>query len=199
MSFYYGNNYIFQGMIMGRNAVEFPKPTSWRDFDRLARRLMSAVHGVQFERWGPTDRREHGADAWAKLPDGKVLLLQCKGRSRSFGKPLSIANLDAAVREIDTFPHPVKELIILTTSPDTVALLDRADDLTEQRTRAGLSRVSLHGWHSIGNLIAQHEAAVQKYLRPRGRLWQRRRWALLAALALLLASAAFLPGFKISG
>jgi hypothetical protein len=186
-------------MNMGRSAAEFPKPASWQDFDRLGRGLMSAVHGVQFERWGPLDRREHGADAWARTPDGKVLLLQCKGRSRSFGKSLSIANLDAAVREIDSFPHPVHELIILTTTPDTVALQDRAEDLTEQRIKAGLSRVSLHGWHSIGSLLAQHEAALQGYLRPRHALWQRLRWLALAALAVLLTSVAFLPDLKLGG
>lgn len=183
---------------MGRNAVEFPKPASWQDFDRLARNLMSAVHGVQFERWGPLDHREQGADAWARLPNGKVLLLQCKGRSRSFGKSLSIANLDAAVREIDNFPHPVHELIILTTTPETVALQDRAEDLTEQRERAGLSRVSLYGWHSIGSLLAQHEGALQAYIRPRRRQWHSLRLLALLALATLLICLAFLPGFRLA-
>ena len=51
---------------MGRNDADYPKPASWQDFDRLSRSLMSAVHGVRFERWGPLDRREHGADAWAR-------------------------------------------------------------------------------------------------------------------------------------
>lgn len=178
---------------MGRIAAELRKPASWQDFDRLSRSLMSAVHGVQFERWGPADHRQHGADAWARLPNGKVLVLQCKGRSRSFGKSLSIANLDAAVRELDTFPHPVEELIILTTTPETVALQDRAEELTEQRAKAGLSRVSLHGWYSIGELISRHEAVLVSQLQPR--LWSRARWLLLLALAALLASA-LAPGFS---
>ncbi|KQW90248.1 hypothetical protein ASC94_21230 [Massilia sp. Root418] len=185
---------------MGRIVADYPKPASWQDFDRLSRSLMSAVHGVKFERWGPQDRREHGADAWARLPNGKVMVLQCKGRSRSFGKSLSIANLDAAVRELDGFPHPVEELIILTTTPETVALQDRADDLTEQRAKAGLSRVSVHGWYSIGSLIAQNEAALQDYFKSRRRVWHRLRWlavVVLAVLAVLLASFAFLPGLKL--
>jgi hypothetical protein len=173
---------------MGRIAAEFAKPASWQDFDRLSRSLMSAVHGVQFERWGPPDHRQHGADAWAKLPNGKVLLLQCKGRSRSFGKSLSIANLDAAVREIDSYPHAVEELIILTTTQDNVALQDRAEELSEQRAAAGLSRVSLYGWHSIASLMAKHEAALQDYFRPRRRFWLNLRWAGLL-FALLLAGA----------
>lgn len=173
---------------MGRIAAEFAKPASWQDFDRLSRSLMSAVHGVQFERWGTQDHREHGADAWAKLPNGKVMLLQCKGRSRSFGKSLSIANLDAAVREIDSFPYPVEELIILTTTQDTVALQDRAEELSEQRAAAGLSRVSLHGWHSIRELIARHEAVLNCTRPSRWRI----RLAYLAVCALLLAGAGFL-------
>jgi len=181
---------------MGRTAAEFAKPASWQDFDRLSRSLMSAVHGVQFERWGPPDHREHGADAWARLPNGKVLLLQCKGRSRSFGKSLSIANLDAAVREIDSYPHAVEELIILTTTQDNVALQDRAEELSEQRAAAGLSRVSLYGWHSIASLMAKHEAALQTQLPQRGRYRRRIRWLGLALLA--LASAAVLFGVKLA-
>lgn len=182
---------------MGRNVADYPKPASWQDFDRLSRSLMSAVHGVKFERWGPLDHREHGADAWAMLPNGKAVVLQCKGRSRSFGKSLSIANLDAAVRELDSFPHPVEELIILTTTPETVALQDRAEDLTEQRAKAGLSRVSLYGWHSIGSLIAQNEAALQDYLKRR-RAWLHPRWLLPLSLlaAALLFLAAFVPGIR---
>ncbi|WP_377702855.1 hypothetical protein [Pseudoduganella sp. UC29_71] len=179
---------------MGRIAAELRKPASWQDFDRLSRSLMSAVHGVQFERWGPADHRQHGADAWARLPNGKVLVLQCKGRSRSFGKSLSIANLDAAVRELDTFPHPVEELIILTTTPETVALQDRAEELTEQRAKAGLSRVSLHGWYSIGELISRHEAVLAGQLQTR--LGRRARWLLLLAMAALLASAALASRFS---
>jgi hypothetical protein len=170
---------------MGRIAAELRKPASWQDFDRLSRSLMSAVHGVQFERWGPADHRQHGADAWARLPNGKVLVLQCKGRSRSFGKSLSIANLDAAVRELDTFPHPVEELIILTTTPETVALQDRAEELSEQRAKAGLSRVSLHGWYSIGSLFARHPVSWQ----ASGRRLGRRFWLALLAFGAVAALA----------
>lgn len=167
---------------MVRIAAKIAKPASWQDFDRLSRSLMSAVRGVQFDRWGPPDHRQHGADAWARLPNGKVLLLQCKGRSRSFGKSLSLANLDAAVREIDSFPHPVEELIILTTTYDNVALQDRAEELSIQRAALGLSRVSLYGWHSIGELIARHQAVLSDIKPAR---W-RRRLAYLAALVLLI-------------
>lgn len=184
---------------MGRNVADYPKPASWQDFDRLSRSLMSAVHGVKFERWGPLDHREHGADAWAMLPNGKAVVLQCKGRSRSFGKSLSIANLDAAVRELDSFPHPVQELIILTTTPETVALQDRAEDLTEQRAKAGLSRVSLYGWHSIGELIGRHETVLADYRRPRHAVWRRVRLLVLLVLAIVVTGLAFLPGIRLAG
>lgn len=180
---------------MGRILAEFQKPASWQDFDRLSRSLMSAVHGVQFERWGPPDHREQGADAWARLPNGKVLLLQCKGRSRNFGRSLSIANLDAAVREIDNYPHEVEELMILTTTHDNVALQDRAEELSALRAAAGLSRVSLYGWHSIVSLMARHDDALQAYLRPRRRFWRYLRWGSLL-FALLVASLVALPRFS---
>jgi hypothetical protein len=168
--------------IMARSAPDYPVSGDWKEFERLCRALLSEVRGVPFQRWGDQDHRQNGADAWAMLDNGHALVLQCKGRSRSFGKSLSLANLDAAVREIDTFPHPVEELIILTTTNDNANLLSHAVRLSKQRAALGQSRVSIQGWNSICVLIHQHQSIRKAYFGP----WQLRRrlWLVLAALAL---------------
>jgi hypothetical protein len=166
---------------MSHTAPHYPKSSNWHDFERLCLALLSEVRGVKFQRWGDQDHRQNGADAWAMLDNGHALVLQCKGRSRSFGKSLSLANLDAAVREIDTFPHPVEELIILTTTPDNTNLLSHAVRLSKQRAALGQSRVSIHGWNSICVQIQQHQPIRKTYFRPwllRRPWWQ---WLLLAA------------------
>ncbi|CAN7666109.1 hypothetical protein LJR289_005167 [Pseudoduganella sp. LjRoot289] len=174
---------------MARSAPDYPKSGDWDEFERLCRALLSEVRGVKFQRWGDQDHRQDGADAWAMLDNGQALVLQCKGRSRSFGKSLSLANVDAAVREIDTFPHPVEELIILTTTPDSVNLHSHATRLSRQRAALGQSRVSIQGWNSICTQIEQHKPIRKAYFRPwllRRPWWQ---WLLLAIAAAVFALA----------
>ena len=174
---------------MARSTPDYPISGDWNEFERLCRALQSEVRGVKFQRWGEQDHRENGADAWAMQPNGRALVLQCKGRSRSFGKSLSLANLDAAVREIDTFPHPVEELIILTTTPDNANLLSHATRLSKQRAELGQSRVSVHGWNSICTQIQQHQPIRNAYFRPwllRRPWWQ---WLLLAIAIAVMALA----------
>lgn len=174
---------------MQRSTPDYPVSSDWNEFERLCRALLTEVRGVPFQRWGDQDNRQNGADAWAMLDNGHALVLQCKGRSRSFGKSLSLANLDAAVREIDTFPHPVEELIILTTTPDNTNLITHAVRLSKQRAALGQSRVSILGWNTICTQIHQHEPIRKAYFRPwllRRPWWQ---WVLAAMVAAVLALA----------
>jgi hypothetical protein len=124
------------------------------------------------------------------LENGKAVVLQCKGRSRGFGKPLSIASLDAAVRAIDTFPHPVEEIIVLTTAQDEVNLQIHASILTENRLASGKSRVTIQGWGSICRLIGRHNGVQRTFFRGWMRIPMQHWMVLMAGLALLLAAAA---------
>lgn len=124
-------------------SVEYAIPANWQDFERLSRALLSKVYERPFQRWGRSGQRQDGVDIWATLPDGRIIAAQCKGRSQNFGKPLSVADLNAAVRATASFPHPIDELIVLTTAADDCALQSHATSLTLDRARHNQSRVNV--------------------------------------------------------
>jgi hypothetical protein len=172
------------------DTINYPKSRNWPDFERLCRMLFSSVYAVQFQPWGSAGQRQNGVDGWAMLANGKAVVLQCKGRSRGFGKPLSIASLNAAVRAIDTFPHPVEEIIVLTTAQDEVNLQIHASILTENRLAAGQSRVTVQGWGTICQLIGRDSSVQQAFFGGWMRVPMRYWMMLMAGVALLLAAAA---------
>ena len=102
-------------------SVDYPKPTDWQEFERLCRALMSEVYGAPFQRWGRAGQRQHGIDALC-MTNGRTVAIQCKGRSDSLGSTLTSTDITDAVADIDTSPTVVRELIIMTTASDDVAM-----------------------------------------------------------------------------
>lgn len=168
-------------------AADYPRSTNWQDFERLCCALLTEVYGKRFQRWGRSGQRQDGADAWVVLDNGKAVVLQCKGRSQNLGKILTIADLDSAVNAANTFPHPIEELIVLTTAPDDKVLHDHASHLTALRAPAGLSRVSVWGWNTLSDHIGCQEKIQKAFF---GHWFQRftlRQWLVLASVSIVLS------------
>ena len=102
-------------------------------------------------------------EPFGQVASAKLIIDRETGRSRGFGKPLSIASLDAAVRATDTFPHPVQEIIVLTTAQDEVNLQIYASILTEKRLASGKSRVTIQGWGTICKLIGRDDGVQRTF------------------------------------
>lgn len=172
-------------------AVEYPKSTNWQDFERLSCALLSAVCGGRFQRWGRPGQRQDGADAWLILDTGKTIVLQCKGRNSNLGRVLTTADLDAAIKETNTFPHPIEELIVLTTASDDKTLHSYATALTASRIPQGKCRISVWGWNTICDHIGQHKQIQMVYFGSwfqRLSVWQ---WLMMIAFTVLILGGAF--------
>lgn len=137
-------------------ATDYPRSSNWQDFERLATALFSDIHQARFRRWGSAGQRKDGVDAWATLPDGKVVALRFEGRTEHFGKVVTRSNIDAALAELAGFPHPVDALIVLTTGPDDADSANYAAELSASRRAVGQSSVAVWGWPTIAAQLAQH-------------------------------------------
>lgn len=173
-------------------AVEYPKPRDWQQFERLSRSLFSEIYERPFKRWGRGGQRQNGVDLVAQLRDGRVIAVQCKGRSTNLGSKLKPKDVDAAVADTDTYPHPLELLVIATTAPDDKTLDAHALTLSQQREAAGKFSVQVWGWETICDHIGEHEKVQRRYY---GRWFQRFsvwQWLTCAAGASLLGVLAFL-------
>jgi hypothetical protein len=171
-------------------ATDYPRSSSWQDFERLSLALLSAVYATRFRRWGSAGQRKDGVDGWAKLPDGKVVALRCEGRTEGFGQAVTKADIVGALAELAGFPHPVDQFIVLTTAPDDAALAAYAAVLTASRRAAGQSAVAVWGWQTIGTHIAQHGKVRTAFYGHEVKSPGGRKLALSAALALIVAGGA---------
>jgi hypothetical protein len=172
-------------------AAEYPRSTNWQDFERLSCALLSAVFNRRFQRWGRPGQRQYGVDAWLTLETGKTVVLQCKGRNGNLGRVLTTTDLDAAIEETNTFPHPIEELIVLTTAPDDQALHNYATDLTASRILEGKCSISVWGWNTISDHIGQHKKIQMAFFGSwfqRVSIWQ---WLMMIAFTVLLLGGTF--------
>lgn len=144
-------------------STDYPQSTNWSDFERLCRALLSKIYNHEFQRWGRPGQRQNGVDAWARLSNGKSVALQCKGRSKNFGKELKRKDIDEAIKAAETFPHQIDHFIILTTTADDVDLHDYAAELTKDRLAQGLSQISVWGWNTICDHIGNYEAIQRAF------------------------------------
>jgi hypothetical protein len=171
-------------------ATDYSRSSSWQDFERLSLALLSAVYKTAFRRWGSAAQRKDGVDGWARLADGKVVVLRCEGRTERFGQAMTKADIDGALAELAGFPHPVDQCILLTTAPDDAALTAYAADITASRHAAGQSAVAIWGWQTIGTHIAQHAKVRTAFYGHEVTSSGGRKLALSAALALIVAGGA---------
>lgn len=146
------------------NSFNIPPLKNWQDFERLCRKLMSDVYGRNFQLWGRHGQRQNGVDAYLNS-DGNFIALQCKGRSGGFGKSLSISDVDNALLEIEKFPHIINQLIILTTADDDVAIQNYVEYLNNGNLKKANLKLSVLGWSSITNLIAERPKIQEQFFR----------------------------------
>jgi hypothetical protein len=170
------------------DSLDYLPPKDWQQFERLSRALLSEVYRGRFQLWGRRGQRQNGVDAVLQRADGTVVALQCKGRSQGIGKKLKPDDIDAAVTSTAGFPQRIDEFIILTTSPDDVALQSRATRLTAERLVQGAGKVEVWGWSTVCDHISSHEKILRNFY---GRWFQRlsfRQWACRVAVGCVIAA-----------
>lgn len=169
---------------------EYSRPSNWQDFERLSIALLSAAYETRMRRWGSAGQRKNGVDAWAKAADGRVIALRIEGRTERYGQALAPADIDAALAEAASFPHPADEFIVLSAGPDDTGVRAHAAALTASRQAAGQSSVVVWGWPTICTHIGQQPKVRNVFYGHEVQSSPKRKFALLAAAFLIVAGGA---------
>ncbi|WP_454865962.1 hypothetical protein [Pseudomonas umsongensis] len=173
------------------HAANYPRPADWKQFERLSIALMSCVFGGRFDQYGREGQRQDGVDLYCRLKDGSIIAVQCKGRNENLGKKLTLAQVDKAVRETESFPFKIDRFFILTTSPHDATLTNRALELTEDRALVGKGAVEIWGWESLENIIRENASLQDSFYSEYKPKISLRGWILRVGLASGLAIAGF--------
>lgn len=170
--------------------ADYPRPSSWRDFERLSLNLLSHVYQAKMRRWSRAVERRDGVDGWAKLPDGRVVAFHCKGRTGGFGHALTRDEIESALRAAAGFPHAIDEFIFLTTAPDDADLAAYAAGQSIDRQAQGRSSVAVWGWQTIARHIAATPQVRGAFDGGNSVSPLKRRFLMAAATVLLVAGGA---------
>lgn len=171
-------------------ANDFARPSNWQDFERLSIALLSEIYATRMRRWGSAGQRKNGVDAWAKLADGRVVVLRVEGRTERYGQPLTAADIDMALAEAASFPHPADAFILLSAGPDDAGLQAHAAGLSASRQAAGQSPVAVWGWPTIAAHIGQQPKVRGVFYGHEARASGKFKLVLLAAAVLVVAGGA---------
>lgn len=173
------------------HAANYPRPADWKQFERLSIALMSCVFGSRFDQYGREGQRQDGVDLYCRLKDGSIIAVQCKGRNGNLGKKLTVAEVDKAVQETESFLVKIDRFFILTTSPHDAALTNRALELTEQRALVGKGSVEVWGWESLENIIRENASLQDSFYSEYKPKISLRGWILRVGMASCLAISCF--------
>lgn len=182
---------------MPSSTPDYPPLSNWQDLERLAVDLFTAIYQRPFQRWGREGQDQDGIDAWALMPNGKAIVLQCKGKSQRLGKRLTTHDVDAALKAIGDFKFEIEDIFLLTTAPDDVGVLHHAAALSAQRLRNGHCGVHVWGWGTICDQINLHEKVQQTHFGHWFKKASVRQWVGLAAAMGLIATASVVYGSRL--
>ena len=171
-------------------AADYTRPSNWQDFERFCHALLAEVFKGRIRRWGSAGHRKDGVDAWATLPDGRVVALRFEGRTEHYGQPLAQADVDAALAEAASFPNRIDEFIVLSAGPDDAALQAHAAALGASRKASGQSSVAVWGWPTIAGHIDGHPKVRAAFYGHETKSSPRQKLTLLAAALLVVAGGA---------
>jgi hypothetical protein len=178
------------------HAAQYPRPADWKQFERLSIALMSCVFGGRFDQYGREGQRQDGVDLFCHGKDGSLIAVQCKGRNGNLGKKLTVAQLNQAVLEAETFPFKIDRFFVLTTSPHDKTLTNRALQLTAERRIAGKGSVDVWGWESLENIIRENASLQDSFYSQYQPKISVRGWIIRAGLVSSLVLAGFIGTHK---
>ncbi|WP_027613477.1 hypothetical protein [Pseudomonas sp. URIL14HWK12:I6] len=178
------------------HAATYNRPADWQQFERLSIALMSCVFASRFDQYGRGGQRQDGVDLFCRLKDGTLIAVQCKGRNSNLGKKLTIAQVDKAVSETNSFPFKIDRFFILTTDPHDRSLTNHALKLTQERALTGQGTVEVWGWGSLENIIRENASLQESFYSEYKPKIFIRGWILRVGLAGCLALIGFVVAHK---
>lgn len=114
---------------------------------------------------GRKGQRQHGTDIWGrpKNAQGAVYGVQCKGKDRLFGAPVTAKELRDEVTKAREFSPPLSDWTLVTTAPKDAGIELAARQITAEHQQNGLFLVHVFGWEDLQSLISRCDNVIEKY------------------------------------
>ena len=131
---------------------QVPVPKDWQEFERLCRRVFShRLNDPTMTMNGTSGQRQNGVDIFGtdRVHKTGAYGIQCKGKDRNFGKPVTKKELLKEVEEAKKFSPPLNMFILATTTQDDVEIQRIAREITEIHKQNNLFEVHVYGWNTL--------------------------------------------------
>jgi tetratricopeptide (TPR) repeat protein len=148
-------------------ATSISPPKDWQAFERKSRLLFElSLRDPHTQNNGRTGQPQHGVDIFGRRGGavGPYVGVQCKGKDRDYGKPVTERELRDEVKKSEDFRPPLREFILATTAPDDAKIQETAR-LLEREVRSGgrdLS-ISVWGWGRLQQEISRYGEAIREF------------------------------------
>ena len=147
------------------SSFSLPPPKAWDNLEILVWDLLRREWNDPYTvRHGRTGQRQSGVDIYGRPDMGDSLAgAQVKGRSSSYGSPITEDELRAAVQEAKGFHPPLSQLVLVTSAPRDASIQQVAREISEQNTAEGLFSVEAWSWQDVEERLASHPELVRLY------------------------------------
>jgi hypothetical protein len=144
---------------------QLPPPKNWQDFEALCRDLWAEIWGdPNTQANGRSGQAQHGVDISGRPGGGHHWAgVQCKGKARSYGTTVSVAELRTEVVNAHQFKPPLSEFIIATSGPKDTKVEEEARALTVQNSASGLFSVHVWGWDDVVQALCRYPTLLDKH------------------------------------
>ena len=143
---------------------ELPVPKSWDEFEDICADLFGQIwNDPNIVRYGRLGQSQNGVDIRGRLPDSRVVGVQCKRKRQWPVVEVTAAEIDDEVAEALKFEPPLSEFTFATTAPNDAKLQAHVDAITERHRAKGLFSVHLLGWNELSRRIADHAQLFEKH------------------------------------
>lgn len=141
--------------------IEIPRPKNEADFESMC----AQIYGVVFQDPlpkinGRKGQKQDGIDVFVNAKDIGRIGIQCK---KYFLTKLKREHIEEEVEKADRNKVPIKRLLIATTSPSDVSLLNEVLLLSDEREAKGLFIVEVEFWEDIENRINRFTVLQNSY------------------------------------
>lgn len=155
---------------------------NWQEFESLCCDLWRLIWNDKYaKKNGRSGQQQCGVDICGSPAPGQWEAVQCKGKNGTYGKKVTVAELNGEVEKAKAFKPALSVWILATTSEKDATVELRAREITDEHRSNGLFRVEFFGWEDIVELLSQYPELVRRYYpdsfpsgkteSPRGRAW----------------------------
>jgi hypothetical protein len=145
------------------------RPANWQDFETLCKKLWGEIWNCpEIQKNGRLGQEQAGVDVFG-IPAGEAAYygIQCKGKTEYNDKHLQFteAEIKKEIEKAKTFDPKLKKFYLATTALNDVKIQAFVRQKNIEHLHANLFEVHLFCWESIAELIDEHKATHDWYVK----------------------------------